>query len=63
MTAAMEKLVAEVDALSLADRLRLAAELLDAGGRERLAHTIVERVALELGAQLAVQALDRRAGR
>ena len=60
MTADMEKLVAEVDALSLADRLRLAAELLDAGGRERLAHTIVERVALELVAQLV---LGRRAGR
>lgn len=58
----LEKLAAEVEALSPADRLRLAAGLLE-GGRAKLAHTIAERVVLELGAALALKAMDRRSGR
>ena len=59
----LEQLAADVVALSPADRLRLAAVLLDAGGRERMAHAIVASVLMGLGTTLALRALDRREGR
>lgn len=54
----LEKLAAEVEDLTPADKLRLAAGLLE-GGSAKLAHTLVERVSLELGAWLALQAKRR----
>lgn len=53
------KMKAEIEALSPADRLRLAAELLEMR-KARMAHTVAERVVLELGAALALDALDKR---
>ncbi len=50
----LEALAAKVNALSPADRLRLAAELLEAR-RPQLAYDIVDRVKVELGAALAMR--------
>jgi len=41
------------------DKLRLAAELLERK-QAKLAHSIAERVVLELGAALAIYEMDRR---
>ncbi len=49
----------DIDKLSPADRLRLAAGLLEAQ-RPELAHVIAERVVLELGAALALQKLRKK---
>jgi hypothetical protein len=52
-------LKAKIDALSAPDRLRLAASLMEQGKGE-LAHTIAERVVLELGAALALRKLREK---
>lgn len=50
---------AEIRALSPPDKLRLAANLLEAKKPE-LAHTIAEQVVLELGAAMALRKLRER---
>lgn len=52
-------LAAQIKALSPQDKLRLAADLFDAGKRE-MAHTIAEGVVLEWGAAMALDMLRRR---
>ena len=52
MATELEKLAAKINALPQADRLILAAGLLKEGGRKRLVQSIVERVSLELSAEL-----------
>jgi hypothetical protein len=52
-------LKAEIDALSAPDRLRLAASLMEQRKGD-LAHTIAERVVLELGAALALRKLREK---
>ncbi|MEK6684642.1 MAG: hypothetical protein AABY46_08295 [Nitrospirota bacterium] len=47
------EIAAEIDALAPADRLRLAAELMEAG-RLETARPIIHRVSVELGAILAL---------
>lgn len=55
-TPEMLALKAKVDALSPPDQLRLAASLMEQR-RGELAHTIAEKVVLELGAALALRKL------
>lgn len=52
----LEELKARIEALPPGERLKLAGELLIAGNR-KLAHTIAERVVLELGAEMARELL------
>lgn len=54
MAADLDALKAEIEALDAPDRLRLAAGLLE-HGKTKIAHSIAERVVLELGAALALQ--------
>lgn len=53
MSAELHALKAQIESLSPSNRLRLAAELLEAKLPE-LAHTIAEKVVLDLGAALAL---------
>ena len=46
-------------ALSIPDQLRLAAELLEAR-RVDVAHPIIERISLEIGAALALRRMENR---
>jgi hypothetical protein len=52
----IDAIKAKIEALSPPAKLRLAADLLEAG-RGELAHTIADRVATELGAALALAKL------
>lgn len=61
MTTEVEKLKAEIDALSPPEKLRLAADLLEAQKPE-LAYRILDRVSTELGAALALRELRRAEG-
>jgi hypothetical protein len=54
----IEELAAQIQHLSPADKLRLAAGLLEKQ-RPRLAHQVAERVVLELGAALALDDLRK----
>jgi hypothetical protein len=54
----LNKLKAEIDSLSPPQKLRLAAELLE-NRQAKLAHTIAERVVLELGAALMLAEMKR----
>jgi hypothetical protein len=54
----LESIASQIEALSPPDRLILAAGLLQQG-RAEIAHTIVEQVALELGAALAMQRIRK----
>lgn len=58
----VETIDAAIAALAPPDRLRLAAELMERK-RGDIAHPIIERVALELGAALALRKLKEREGR
>ncbi len=49
----------QIRALSIPDQLRLAAELLEAK-RADVAHPIIKRISLELGAALAWRRMDDR---
>jgi len=52
-TEQLEALKKQIEAMTPPDRLRLAAELLEAK-RPQLAHTIANKVVIELGAALAL---------
>jgi hypothetical protein len=58
MTEDLRNLAAEIEALSPADKLRLAADLLERQ-RPELAKTILDKVAVELGAALVLTKLRR----
>ena len=58
MNAELLALKAKIDALPAPDKLRLAARLLEVDKPE-LAHPIIERVATELGAALALRNLKK----
>lgn len=62
MATELEQIAERIAALEPPDKLRLAADLMEKG-RGRLAHTIAEKVVLELGAAIAIQDLDERASR
>lgn len=59
-TPEVEAVAAEINALEPPMRLRLAADLMEQG-RGDMAHPIIARVAAELGAVIAMRALDKRA--
>lgn len=54
----LNKLKAEIDALSPPQKLRLAADLLERR-QGKMAHTIAERVVFELGAALALAEMEK----
>lgn len=56
----LEALAEEIKALSPPDQLRLAADLMERK-RGDVAHIIIERISIELGAVIAEQKLARRA--
>ena len=59
----LESMRDKINALPWPDRLRLAADLLEARkpGTVKIAHSIVERVAMEIGAGSALAAMPRKA--
>jgi hypothetical protein len=54
-----QKIAEQIKTLSPPDKLRLAADLME-NRRGRTAHLIIESVALELGAAIALLELDAR---
>ncbi|HRI98185.1 MAG TPA: hypothetical protein PLZ93_21360 [Nocardioides sp.] len=57
----LKKLAAEIDAMSPANRLRVAADLLEAQ-QPKIAYRLIDRVYLELGAAMTLADMDRRRG-
>ena len=53
-------LAEEILVLTPAAQLRLAADLIERRAQLGVAHAIIERIATEIGAALAMQALDRQ---